>query len=415
GGPGPGATGPAAAAPATKSPVEVGVVIFPDVNAFAAQFGGSADVGNQRQEVLDAVAWVNTHGGLNGHRVVPVFFEVELTSTDTYAQTYQQICSTFTQDHKVVAAILVGNAEPGLPACLRKAGSLFLTHGHYLRDASDYRQLTNIVTPEDAGSRRVARAMVDQMLAKGLLKSGDKLGLMVMNYNGPRKARDEIIVPLLKAKGIGVVSYEVPYPQSTADISNSAAAVQSAQLRMAAEGIKTVAFLCPGCVSFFMTDAESQGYYPKYVVSSYDTIGGAKGQGHSRSFAGALGIGYDPIRDVGTYADPRPLAGNDTYALCRTVEKAHIKDDTTNFAAQAFCGAVLDLHAAARANPVEPLTGASLMGGFDRLGSTHDGAANFATQLGPDRRDGVAAYRPMHYDPALDAFRYDSGPLVRFS
>lgn len=151
GGPGPVATGPAAAAPATKSPVEVGVVIFPDVNAFAAQFGGSADVGNQRQEVLDAVAWVNTHGGLNGHRVVPVFFEVELTSTDTYAQTYQQICSTFTQDHKVVAAILVGNAEPGLPACLRKAGSLFLTHGHYLRDASDYRQLTNIVTPEDAG------------------------------------------------------------------------------------------------------------------------------------------------------------------------------------------------------------------------------------------------------------------------
>jgi hypothetical protein len=55
-----------------------------------------------------------------------------------------------------------------------------------------------------------------------------------VNYNGPRKARDEIIVPLFKAKGIGVVSYEVPYPQSTADISNSA------------EGIKTVAFLCPG-------------------------------------------------------------------------------------------------------------------------------------------------------------------------
>ncbi|MGZ6804973.1 MAG: hypothetical protein ACXVFU_18190, partial [Nocardioidaceae bacterium] len=170
---GPAATGPtpvdparAAAAPTTKKPVEVGVVIFPDVNKAAAMFGGSASVGDQKGEVTDAIGWANTHGGLNGHRIVPVFFEVSLTSTQTYAQTYQQICASFTQDHHVVATMFVGNAEAQLPACLAKGGSLYLAHGHYLHAAKDFTALPNMVTPEDAGSDRVAQAMVDQLLAR---------------------------------------------------------------------------------------------------------------------------------------------------------------------------------------------------------------------------------------------------------
>ncbi len=408
----PGASGVTPTAPAKKSKVEVGIIIFPDVNAAAARFGGSAAVGDQKAEALAAVNWVNAHGGLDGHAITPVFFEVSLTSTQTYATTYQQICSSFTEDHHVVATLLVGNAEAGLPACLLKGKSLLLAHGHYLHDPSDFAAFPNLVTTEDAGSRRIAQAMVDQMLSKGLLKRGDKLGLLVMNYDGPRKARDEVIVPKLKAQGIEVVSYEVPYPQSTQDVSNSAAAVQSAQLRMAADGVKTVAFLCPGCVTFFVTDAESQGYYPRYVLTSYDTFSGYVGKGHKQSFAGALGIGFDPIRDVGVYKNATPLKGNDTFALCRSIEKANIVDDATLFASMAFCGEVLDLYAAAQANPVEALTWQSLAAGFDRLGTSHDGAANFATQLGPNRRDGVAAFRTMHYDAETDAFAYDGGGLL---
>jgi hypothetical protein len=264
-----------------------------------------------------------------------------------------------------------------------------------------------MVTTEDAGSDRVARAMVQQVLARGLVKAGDKLGLMVMNYGGPRRARDEIVVPMLKAKGVDVVSYEVPYPQSTPDISNSAAAVQSAQLRMAADGVKAVAFLCPGCMSFFMQDAESQGYYPTYVATSWDSVGGNAGKGHTRSLTGALALGWDPIRDVGTFADPSPLAGNATYALCRTVEKANITSDATNYASQAMCGATMDLYAAAQKAPA-PLTWTSLMSGFTALGTSHAGAANFSTSLAPDRRDGTAAYRTMRYDAAQDRFVYDA-------
>ncbi|MCW2543816.1 MAG: hypothetical protein JWM40_1368, partial [Frankiales bacterium] len=395
----------AASSAALKKPLEIGVVVYPDIKQFAALFGASGSPGDQRAEAQTAITWVNTHGGLNGHKVVPVFFEVELTSTQPYAQTYQQICQSFTVDHHVVATIFVGNAEPALPSCLAKRGSLFIAHGHYLRDARSYQGLQLTVTPNDAGSDRVARAMVTQMLANGLVKRGETLGLLVMDYDAPQRGRD-LMTTLLKAQGILVASYTIPYPQSTQAIGDSAAVVQGAELNFAARGIKTVAFLCPGCASFFLGDAESQQYHPKYVVSSFDGVGGVKGQGHGKSLEGAIAVGWQPMQDVGSYSNPKELAKNTTHQLCRTIEKAHAVDDTSLFASEAFCGAVQDIYAAAKVNPVEPITGASLMAGFHRMGTSHAGAANFSTMLRADHRDGTASYKLMRYQAACDCFVY---------
>jgi hypothetical protein len=406
--------GRAVALPADGKPVEVGIVIYPDVKQFAALFGASGSPGDQKAEAQAGVSWVNAHGGLAGHKVVPVFFEVSLTSTQPYSQTYQQICSTFTEDHKVVAAVFIGNAEPGLPSCLAKKGVLFLAQGHYLRDEADYRALANVVTPDDASSSRVARAMVEQVLAKGLVKRGDQLGLMLMDYPAPQRA-GALMTSLLKDQGVSVYSSTIAYPQSTQDISNSAAAVQSAELQMAARGIKAVAFLCPGCTGFFLTDAESQSYYPTYVVSSYDTVGGVKGQGHGRSLQNALAVGWDPMRDVGTHTVPSELAGNATHQLCKGIEKAYAVDDSSEFASQAFCGAMQDLLAAVRANPAQPVTGASLLAGFGRLGTSYAATANFSTQLTATRHDGVAAYKVMRYSAPCDCFQYESPTLHAFA
>lgn len=398
--------GDAPASAALKAPLEIGIVVYPDIKQFAALFGAEGSPGDQKAEAQTALSWVNAHGGLNGHKLVPVWFEVQLTSTQPYAQTYQQICQSFTVDHHVVATIFIGNAEAALPACLAKRGSLFIAQGHYLRDAKSYQGLALTVTPNDAGSDRVARAMVQQMLANGLVKRGDTLGLLVMDYDAPQRGRD-LMTTMLKAQGVSVASYTIPYPQSTQAIGDSAAVVQGAELNFAARGIKTVAFLCPGCVGFFMSDAESQQYHPTYVVSSFDTVGGVKGQGHGKSLEGALAVAWDPMRDVGAYQNPKELARNSTHQLCRTIEKAHAVDDTSLFASEAFCGAVQDLYAAARANPVEPITGTSLMAGFHRLGTSHEGTANFSTLLRADHRDGVSSYKVMRYRAACDCFAYE--------
>jgi hypothetical protein len=405
------APAPITTQPATKAPVEIGIVIFPDVNQAAQALGGSAEVGDQRSETELALTWVNDHGGLAGHKVVPVYFEVSLTSTQPYAVTYEQICTSFTQDHHVIAVIAIANVEDGLPNCLAKTRTLFFTHGHYLHSEPDYARLTNMITPEDAGSDRIARSLVQEILSSGAVKRGDKLGLLVFDYSATQRAKDAIIVPAMKAKGIEVISYTIPWPQSTPDIANSASVVQSAELQMAAQGVKTVTFVCPGCFTFFVRYAESQAYYPRYVLTSLDGLFALKGKGHGRALANALAVGWDPIKDVSTYADPSPLAGNPMYALCRKIEKTNISNDASLFASLALCGAMQSLYAAASANPVAAVTGQSLMAGYDALGSSFAGPANLSTLLKPGHRDGTTGYRMMRYVSGCDCFVYDKGPL----
>jgi hypothetical protein len=397
-----------------KKPVEIGIVIYPDVGAAAKALGGSADVGDQQAEAQTSVNWINAHGGLAGHKVVPVYFEVSLTSTQPYSATYQQICSKFTEDHHVIATVFIGNAENGLPNCLRKGKSLMIAQGHYLHTAEEYQALTNLVTTQDAGSDRIARAMADEIIHRNLLKPGETLGLLVMDYAGPQKAANQIIIPAMKAKGIKVLSYTINYPQSTPAISQSASAVQSAELQMASRGVKNVAFMCPGCVTFFLQYAESQGYHPRYIVSSLDGLLGIKGKGHGASFGNAVALGWNPIQDVGTFGRPGLLAANPTYTKCLQIQKGNYSGDQSLYAAVALCSAFLDLLAAAEANPVATPTWTSLLAGFNSLGAKHAGAANLSTVLAGNRHDGVASYKTLHYDAGCDCFAYDSGPAKAF-
>jgi len=410
-----GATGAHAAGATSNKPVEIGIVIYPDVNAAAKSLGGSANVGDQKAEADTAIAWVNAHGGLNGHKLVPVYFSVSLTSTQPYSQTYQEICATFTQDHHVAATIFIGNAENGLPACITKGHSLLLTHGHYLRTLQEYASYPTMYAPEEVSSDRVAQALVNQIVGRGILKSGDKLGVLVMDYAGPNRALNAIVTPQLKAKGIEVVSYSVPYPKSTPDIGNSVSAVQSAELAMASRGVKAVTFFCPGCFNFFMQDAESQAYYPRYVLTSYDDLlSTVAGKNHGRSLGNAVALSWSPVQDVSTFSHPDVEAGNATYALCRKVEQKNIADDASLYASLALCGAVQDLYAAARASGTGAVTDATLAAGLGRLGSTHAGAANFATALSGQRHDGAAAFTTMHYDSGCDCLAYDAAKPIAF-
>jgi hypothetical protein len=45
----------------------------------------------------------------------------------------------------------------------------------------------------------------------------------------------------------------------------------------------------------------------------------------------------------------------------------------------------------------------------------HAGAATLSPGLGPDRHDGTASYKTLHYDAGCDCFAYDGGPAKAFS
>ena len=403
------ATRPAAGA--VLKPIQVGILLYPDLNDFANTFGATADAGNQGLEVDTAVKWINAHGGAAGHKVEVIKHNVSLTSADTYDQLAQQACQDFTVDHHVVAVLAPGTSvSDNFAACLQKKGVLYLVSGHWVHDAQDWRQYSNMWSSGEADGRGIGQAMVDQLLQRRYAVKGDSVGLMVMEEPGAVRTADSIIKPQLAAAGIKVTEYTVPPPASTSDISNSVAVDDSAELKMASQNIKTVLFLCPGCLSFFAQNADSQKYYPRYIGSSIDVPSGISGSGNSNTMKSAVMIGYQPDYDVGLHSHPKELTGNPGRALCKAImaPSGQAKGDLSELATQEICDAFLDVKYAAELNPANPLTGPALQQGMGLFGSRFACPLNYGTLLRPDHHGGETSYRMMHWDAGSTTFVYDN-------
>jgi len=400
-----------------RAPIEVGIVLYPDISEFAGAFGGEVDTGDQDLITETAVRWVNAHGGAAGHPVKVVKYYFELTSSKTYSQIAQEACEHFTVDHHVVAVLAPGTVlDNNFPACLKRTGTQLLMSAHYIRDAKDWQQVPNLWSVFEADGGDIARAMVDQVLKRPLAKSGEKVGLMTMTEPAAVRAANGVIKPELKAAGIDVVEYTVPPPASTADIGNSVAVVNSAELRMAAEGIETVLFLCPGCLPFFARQADSQQYYPRYLGSSLDQPLDIKGAAYERSMKSAILLGWLPHKDVGLYRHPKELTDNPNRKLCHTIMDPirQSTGDPSEYVTQAICDGFLQVWQAAKLNPAHPLKGPDLQIGLGRIGTGFPSAVTYGTNQTPSRHGGVTHYRTMHWDSSAQAFVYDSPRRLAF-
>ncbi|MCU1602991.1 MAG: hypothetical protein JWO22_3700 [Frankiales bacterium] len=409
-----GASGTAGAS-AAKVPVQVGIILYPDVSKAAAAFGGDAgNVGNQQQVTQTAVDWVNAHGGLDGHKVQLVVHNVSLTSTDTYSEEEHQACTDFGADHHAKVVMTVASSiDNDLPNCLKQYGIEYISGGVYLHDDTDFNGITNMIAPTEISTASVARAMVSEMTTRGYLKSGDTLGMLTEDAPAGLRTTNNVMIPALKAKGIKVVNYTIHGPDSTPDISNSAAAIQSAELKMASSGVKNVAFMCKGCFGLFMNYAESQSYYPRYFLDSLDGLSG--GKGHAQSMKTAVGLSWMPLSDVGGFSHPKEFTGNPTRDLCHAIEKKWVTDDSSEFIAQEICGGFMDLYHASLQLHGAPVSIPNLMSGFGSFGSSWSSAANFGTRITPSRHYGAVGYRRAHYDAPCDCFLYDNHALHPFS
>jgi hypothetical protein len=400
----------------SRKPVQVGLMLYPNVEQFAKALGGSAgNAGNQEQIARRMVDWINGRGGLASRKVELVVYNVDLTSAQTYAQIQQEACTHFGEDNATVAVLTVGvGLDNTFPQCLAKYGILNLAGGKYLHDDTDFRQVQNLVAPGEASMAKVGRALVAELTGRGFLKRGDTLGMLTEDAPAGLRTTDDVIIPLLEAKGIKVINYVIEGPTSNADISNSAAAIQSAQLRMATAGVEDVAFMCKGCHGLFVSYAESQSYYPRYFLHSIDGIRAVAGKGKSRSYEGAVALSWDPLTDIGGFSNPEEFTGNPSRDLCRGIMKSYVTDDTSEYITQSFCGGFLDLQAAAKALNGAPVTGANLMAGFDTFGTQHASAVNFATEITPTKHYGAVGYRRMTYRADQDRFVYDDRVLRPF-
>jgi hypothetical protein len=329
----------------------------------------------------------------------------------------QAACVNFTQDHHVAAALFVAaNVPPELPQCLGKAGVVFISGGLYMHDHVDYRELPMMVSPYEVGSERAARTLLSFLFSGNYVKTGDHVGVMIGDWGGSQRAYSDVIEPGLKARHVTVTSYTVKAPTSTPDIANEAQQVQSAELRMRADGVTTVMFFMPGPEALFMNNAESQGWRPRYALTTYDSLWGLVGSGGAPAaqLKGAVGVGWQPTSDIGTYGVRGGPGDTPARRQCRAIEKptGQVASNPQELIANQYCDAVLYLQAAANAINSTVISGSSILKGFSALGSSQSSAVTFSTFLSSTQHDGAATYRPFAFGQACGCFQYTGGPAA---
>jgi ABC-type branched-subunit amino acid transport system substrate-binding protein len=393
--------------PRVLAPVEVGFEYATGVDEFASALGISADVGSGKAQAQAIVDWMNARGGLGGHRIRPVFFELNLTRTDPYSQFMQEMCTLWTQDHKVVAAFAYANADfSPVARCLSKNNAVFSSYAAYTRDKNDFVQAPSWVETSTLSAERLAELQVQSFAGRGFFKGQAKVGLLAYDYPQAKRLTS-LLVAKLKQRGVTAVVYSVRYGESTPELGATISSIQSAVLRFRSEGIvRVMSAAYPGAIGFFMRYADSQGYKPTYGLSSYDALGALPANAPVDQLQGAIAVGWWPTADLRA-ADRPPL--NASGKICRAAfTKAQIPatQDTFSFG---YCDNVLSLAAAARLVSATTLTG-NLRGAFERLGSSYQSPSMLGTTFASTQHDAVATSQPLSFNSTCGCWRKAGSP-----
>jgi hypothetical protein len=185
--------------------------------------------------------------------------------------------------------------------------------------------------------------------------------------------------------------------------------MSSAVLQMKNANVDRVFFLSriPSLHLHFMTQAESQGYHPRYAITSIDTPNFLVSNVPKAQLSGTVGVGWQPTMDV---AGPQDPGDGTSRARCHSIlRKAGItfKDRVAENFALSYCESLFLIKQALELSRVPSPAG--LRAGLDKLASGYDSVLTFRARFGPGRNAGVSAVRDMRFDDSCMCFKYIGG------
>jgi hypothetical protein len=385
----------------------VGVVTAGNFDGTLKALGVNASTGDQRAQVRIIVNYLNSHGGVGGHPIRPVYYD-----TDTAASQQvngQAACAAFTEDNHAVAAIGVAGMDDTYHACADKRGLIALSDNDVKTSSFHRRYRTSILISEMALDRKY-RAMVLALKDMGFFPPRAKVGLVYTDERNDAEGVRLGMKPALSSIGITPTD-EVAL--SSADSGRYYSQMSSAILNFRAAGVTHVLFGFAAAWAFAEA-ADKQGYYPKMGIDSRQAPGlFMQTVNNPRSLANVFGVGYLPIADVDAERDPGPVT--DRGRLCSKLfddagqgfgtnrlaaSSALVLCDELFFLRDAFAGA-------------SDLSRAAFLRGVDGLGMRYQSTLTFATRFSSSQHDGPQAYRPLRYKAQCSCFDY-VGPARPF-
>lgn len=408
-----GAAAPAVPGSARQGPIKVGFIVA-DFTKTAAAFGFGA-VSDPQRYFQYLVKYYNAHGGFAGRQISPVYASVDGASSD-YQTASQAACAQVTQDNHVELVMSNLWVNAALTSCLLKAGVPQIEGTQeVLNDSHMLAESPNLFVPSGLSTDHEATALITESVRMGWLTSKDKLGVLYDSCPYSTRAVNEAVLPLGKKYGIPLDPIEAfDCGGGFADVGKFSTGVQNAELKMHTDGVTKVMFLTQGengSLVFFSNDAESQHWYPTYLVSSNSMMMSTKDQGEMQQdqMANVRGVGWNPTLDT----DNAPMTPQMRQCRKATVAGGGQVPTSVNdtLAMYASCNAVAMGAAALEASGgVGGLT--ALRTGIERLGTSFVSVTSLGarTRFGPGRHDGAAAVAPFSYQAGCKCFRYVSGP-----
>jgi hypothetical protein len=395
----------------TATTLTIGAAIPTGTEAVGEAFGISGAGTVSEKAMWDAVIKdVNKAGGVLGRKLVLYNHSVDFASyVANPEKTYGEVCADFKDDHRVFAAFLyIG--DPSLRACFAKMGTPMMLYGAFTTiPESAYAEYggSYLYGPNSITHERLARLFVDSLMDNSFTAKWDtvnggpglepvKLGLIHADTPDQRNLYAAYGRELAKHgwKFTDTVTY-------SGSASDALAATQAAVLKFKTDGITHVF----GASAFFLRDAESQRYRPRYAyLPGLGALGAANSP--AEQLNGAQTVGWAPMQDVNGPEDPGPLAGA---ARCNAVMRSAGLTSANRQDMKlmhAVCDAVYSFQAAMTAGQQAGVAG--LRRGYEALGATFRPALTFAASFGPNRHYGVSSVRDMAYDSECSCLKYTS-------
>jgi hypothetical protein len=390
----------------TAKQVKVGITYVEGVDqAFAALGASAISLGDTKAIFQQMIDHINKTGGLAGRQVVPVYYAYQAAG-DAEAQ-HQAACAAMTQDNKVlfVTGLTLGFGPTGntLVPCLAKAGTMWLGPP----DGDDVFWSTHrrfLFSPDALSSTRELANLADSAHAQGFFGAGARIGLIQVDRPEIARSVQHGLEPALARHGFKV-DERIVVPSND----SFPAAVSSAVLRFRSAGVTNVMFAAPGGGGpyYFMATANSQGYKPRYALSTWDAPTVVQTLAPAEQLKGTVGQGFVPVLDVDAARDP---GGTPATKQCADMYKA-ASFDTNNrlavgqmyWACDTFFFARTGLSKAATYDP------AGFEQVVDAMGATFVPAATFSSRFKPGQHDGAGTYRFLAYGDDCSCFRYVGG------
>ena len=398
----------------TRTEIRIGVAYD---STFSQELGavgvgaGSASVGDQKLQVEALVNDLNKRGGILHRKVVPVFYDTKGASSENNPNVLAQAaCSYWTQDNQVWAALtyVVQMDNRALYTCLAQkhvvfmplAGEAAATFAKY----SPYLWSPAGVTPEQIAPLWAARLKALSYFSgwdTRLGRAGTAKPVIGMLYgNGVRNNQKELDDSFRAAvkSALGRYGYQVT---TEAEITANQASESSAVLRFSNAHVTHV--IGDYSVVNFTQSAESQGYRPRYALSSFSGGVAMKLFAPPSQLRGAVGIGWVPSGDVESDRDP----GTAGQAHCRKVMQDAHQSTTVRLAWFAMTWACDSFSFLEHALPLTGLDSARLPAAAASVGRL-SGAFTFAMEFPHGQPYGVALARDYAWDTGCSCFVYTS-------